>query len=115
MPSNRLYIHRTPSVERALSLVTEVAGVADTASVPQKLEAWIAFSTHHVEDEIAYEARVEAYEELASVEGRHECAIGVEGVKGNARARPSVSAREVHLAHKSDDDIVFTAGSKRLR
>lgn len=70
MAASRLYIHKTPAVERALALVGGVTGLPDDASVPQKLEAWLAFSTAHVEDELAYAARVEAYEELAQVEGR---------------------------------------------
>ncbi len=72
MPADRLYIHRTPAVERALSLVSEVTGVPRSASVPKKLEAWIAYTTHHVEDGLAYEARLAAYEELARVPGRRE-------------------------------------------
>jgi hypothetical protein len=72
MPASRLYIHNTPAVERALALVGAVTGVPDDASVPRKLEAWLAFSTDHVEDELAYAARVEAYEELARVEGRRD-------------------------------------------
>jgi hypothetical protein len=40
--------------------------------MPQKLEAWIAYTTEHVEDELRYDARVEAYEELAQVVGRRD-------------------------------------------
>jgi hypothetical protein len=72
MPSNRLYLHRTPALERALSLVTEVAGVPASASLPKKLEAWLEFSTQRVEEELAYDSRLHAYDELAQVAGRRE-------------------------------------------
>ena len=72
MPSDRIYLHRTPAVEHALNLVCEVAGVPASASLPKKLEAWFEFSTHHIEDELTFESRVQAYDELAQVAGRRD-------------------------------------------
>jgi hypothetical protein len=72
MPSERLYLYRTPAVERALELASEVAGAAPTASTPQKLEAWLTYTTAQVEDELRHRARVEAYEELAQIAGRRD-------------------------------------------
>lgn len=71
--AERLYIHRTPAVERALKLVAALdAGVDDRASQPKKLEAWMEYTVARIEEEQEYAERVAAYEELATVPGRRD-------------------------------------------
>ena len=72
MPSERLYIHRTPAVERVLSLASDMLDVPESASVPRKLEAWINYTAERAESERAYQDRLTAYEELARAPGRRE-------------------------------------------
>lgn len=71
--AERLYIHRTPAVERALKMVAALdVGVDERASQPKKLEAWMEYTVAHVEEEQGYAERVAAYEELAAVPGRRD-------------------------------------------
>ena len=71
--ANRLYTHRTATIERALELAPKaLPDIGEKASVPKRLEAWISYAVGHWEAEHAYNERLLAYEELAAVPGRRE-------------------------------------------
>lgn len=59
--ANRIYLHRTATVEEALALAPQALGLPDDASTPARIEAWLEYALAMYRDH----QRMRAYEELA--------------------------------------------------
>lgn len=62
--ATRVYANRTDLVEEMLELAPEALGVADDASTPVRIEAWLAFAKEMFEEQ----RRLRAYADLADLE-----------------------------------------------
>lgn len=61
---SRVYANRTAAIDEALELAPSMFGLPDSASTPQRLEAWIEYAVALYRRE----QRIQSYGELADIE-----------------------------------------------
>lgn len=78
--ATRVYANRTELVDEMLALAPEALGVAEDASTPVRIEAWLAFA----KEMFAEQRRLRAYGELADVEAERLAAVHAANVAAAA-------------------------------
>lgn len=81
--SSRVYTEKTTAVEEALSLVSQVCDIPESASVSKRLQAVAEYFVEHTQEDLARQAKISVYEAMAADSERSA------RIKRNTRARVS--------------------------
>jgi hypothetical protein len=76
----RVYANRTPLMDEMLELAPDALGLAEDASTPVRLEAWLAYAR----DLFERERRTRAYAELADLEDERVAAVRAANLRAAA-------------------------------
>lgn len=69
---NRTYARNTPELEQALAAAPEAQLVEEDASQAERVTAWVEYGYHRWQGDQLRQAKIEAYRQIASEEGRSE-------------------------------------------